>query len=206
MAFLIESAKGHAIKADALYFFDSNIWIKIITSPQLPSHKDRIYQQLFEKVILNKKAKIVVPLILMSEVINRILRDVYMVTYANAKGIKGGIPPSYFKMVFRPTAEYLTGYHEIIDEFKTYGDHIIFVNDGFSTDVDTANVLDNVCDKFDFNDNFYFELAKSRGYYVVTDDGDFWREDVKIITQNADLLAKQAQKNMEAFAKTIAKK
>ncbi|PZO32362.1 MAG: hypothetical protein DCE86_07595, partial [Flavobacteriaceae bacterium] len=175
------------------------IWINILTAPSKTSYKIKIYISFFEKILARNDIKIVVPIILMSEIINRIIRDVYFLTFAKKNNLeKPNIPLDYFKSVFRPSQEYIDSFNLIIDEFKSYSTHIEFINDGLGSDISKESIFENIDQHFDFNDNFYYQLALARNYKIVTDDKDFWRENVMIITENETLLNKQTKIHIAA--------
>ncbi|KQS50049.1 MAG: hypothetical protein KAF41_12640 [Flavobacterium sp.] len=199
MAFNIVSAKNHTLESGTHYFLDANIWINILTAPSKTSYKIKIYISFFEKILARNDIKIVVPIILMSEIINRIIRDVYFLTFAKKNNLeKPNIPLDYFKSVFRPSQEYIDSFNLIIDEFKSYSTHIEFINDGLGSDISKESIFENIDQHFDFNDNFYYQLALARNYKIVTDDKDFWRENVMIITENETLLNKQTKIHIAA--------
>ena len=194
MAFDIVSAKSHALESGKQYFLDANIWINILAAPSNPTHKIKNYIAFFEKILARDDVKIIVPMLLISEVVNRIIRDVYFLTFAKKNNLeRPNIPSDYFKKVFRPSQEYINSFTLIIDDLNTYASHIMFVNDGFTIDVAAEAALQNIDQHFDLNDNYYYQLALARDYKIVTDDGDFWREDVTIITENQTLLNRQVQ-------------
>lgn len=201
MAYKVESASGHTLEPGEKLFLDANIWINILSPPVVTPYKVKQYFILFEKILARNDVKIMVPLMLMSEVINRIIKDVYFYTFAEKNGLsKDKIPGDYYKKVFRPSPEYINSFKELTDEFSSYARHIEFVDDGLEKDVTKDSVLNNIDQYFDFNDNFYYQLALQRGYAIVTDDKDFWRENVVIITGNQTLLDKQTKINIEKNA------
>lgn len=192
MAYKIESVFNHKIESKNKYFLDANIWINILAAPQKPKYRIKSYLDFFDKLLISNDIKIVVPMLLISEVVNRIIRDVYFASYLNKNGLNpSNIDRTYFKEKFRPSQEYIDSYNILIDDFNSYNPIIEFVNDGLGVELSSNDILENVDQHFDFNDNFYYQLALKRNYIVVTDDGDFWRENVTIVSNNKALLDKQ---------------
>ena len=201
MAYKVESATGHALKPGDKLFLDANIWINILSPRVVTPYKIKQYITLFEKILARDDVKIIVPMMLIYELINLIIKDVYFYTFTEKNGLKRDeIPSDYYKKAFRPSQEYINSFKELTDEFSSYANHIEFVDDGLGKDITKESILNNIDQYFDFNDNFYYQLALQRGYSIVTDDKDFWREDVIIITANEVLLNKQTQIDIEKNA------
>lgn len=192
MAYKIESVFNHKIVSGNYYFLDANIWINILTAPQTPSYRIKSYLDFFEKLLITKDVKIVMPMLLISEVVNRVIRDVNYHSFLKKNGLNySNVDRTYFKEKFRPSQDYIDSYNVLIDDINSYNPIIEFVSDGLGVELSNHDILENIDQYFDFNDNFYYQLAIKRNYIVVTDDGDFWRENVVIITNNKTLLEKQ---------------
>lgn len=201
MAFEIFRASSYKIEKDSLYFLDANIWIFILAPKNKPANSTQHYIKLFEDILNEESVKIVVPAMLISEVVNRILRDVSYDNFLHSINTKrSSVHSRHYKDVFRPSAAFKDAYEVLVNDFVAYSDSIKFVDDGFGVDVSTDQILDSPPTSLDFNDNYYYSLAISRGYKIITDDGDFWTENLKIITQNAVLLEKQNQVNIANYA------
>ena len=104
--------------------------------------------------------------------------------YPNGKDIPG----DFFKDKFRPSPEFKKAYNLLCDDIRNYSDSISLVNDSFGTDINYDDVLLDPPQGLDFNDYFYCTLAKQNDYIIVTDDKDFWVEDVKIITESNTII------------------
>lgn len=92
------------------YFFDANLWLKILKPPFKPSSKDQKYLQFFEKFRNHPaKPKIAVTALLLSEVMNRYLRDVTFKIFCQKQGVFNA-DKSYYKMVYRLSHKFTEDY------------------------------------------------------------------------------------------------
>lgn len=171
---------------------DSNIWIKVIAPSIKPSNKDKAYQDFFYKLIECKGKNIVLPALVVSEVMNRLLRDVYMQKFKKNKGVQGMQDSSFYKEHFRPSTEYRAGCMLIADEFKTYLEKLELKNDEFGQGIKYKHVLSKFDFDLDFNDSYFYFLAKNNNYCIVTDDADFCVKGVEVLTLNENLLKKNS--------------
>ena len=193
MAYNFSKAAYYSIKQDTNYFLDANIWLKILQPKVNSSYKDTQYRKLFEKIIANTKCKIVVPALVLSEVINRILREVHLGKYI--RNIKKTNPTfvadkNFYKNVFRPSQEFKIAYSLVCYEIKNYHTSIVLINDGLGIDFKFKHILSDPPQGLDFNDYFYYNLCKKNNYVLITDDKDFWIEDIEIVTLSETLLNK----------------
>lgn len=175
------------------FLLDSNIWIKVIAPSNKPSKKDEAYQDFFYKLIEFKGKNIVLPALIVSEVMNRLLRDVYMQKFKKNKGVQGMQDSRFYKEYFRPSSEYRAGCMLIADEFKTYLEKIELKNDEFGQEIKYKHVLSKFDFNLDFNDSYYYYLAKKNNYCVVTDDADFCVKGVEVLTLNENLLKRNSE-------------
>jgi predicted nucleic acid-binding protein len=202
MAYNITSAKFYRLQAEKKYFLDANIWIFILSPSNKPPHRIAKYLELFEEILKNSTVKIVVPSLLISEVINRIIKSVYYPEFLRKKGINiKDVNQEYYKDTFRPSQEYKDSYVMLTDDFIAYSENIELVNDGLGTEINYDDILVNPPTNLDFNDNYYYSLALKRDYIVITDDKDFWVEGIKVVTQNTTLLDKQTAINIQEVRK-----
>ena len=175
------------------YFIDSNIWLKVLSPKLRPSRNDILYRTFFDSITKNTKSKIVVPALVLSEVINRILREVYYGKHIAT--LKKSNPSfkedtSYYKNIYRQTEDFKIAYTMICDEIRNYHASIILINDSLGQDFSFKHILKDPPAGLDFNDYFYYQLCKKRNYILVTDDKDFWVENVEVLTQSKTLYDK----------------
>jgi|SRR5882724_480231 len=176
------------------YFFDANLWLKILKPPFNLSPRDKKYLSFFErfKTDLNHP-KIVVPALLLSEVINRYLRDVTYPIFCKKRGVTNP-DKSYYKKVYRASAEFQSDYISLCEDIKAYQNYFELVPDGLSTDIRQKDILTSPPQNLDFNDNYYYNLALKHGYTIVTDDEDFFVNGVEVFTYNNQLLERAKEK------------
>lgn len=172
------------------YFLDANIWLKILNPKIKSSYKDKAYRSFFDSIINNSKTKIVVPSLVLSEVINRILREVHMGKYiSKIKRTDSSFVPTadFYKSDFRKTEDFRIAYNLVCDEIKNYHSSITLINDGLGSDFKFKHILKDPPSGLDFNDYYYYNICKKNNYILITDDKDFWVEDVVIYTQSETL-------------------
>lgn len=172
------------------YFFDANLWLKILKPPLNLSRRDEKYLDFFERFKNNPQhPKIAVTALLLSEIINRYLRDVTYQVYCRKNG-NPNPDKSYYKEVYRKSQQYQTDYISLCEDIKSYQNYFELVADGLATDIRQKDILTSPILSLDFNDLYYYRLAQKKGFTIVTDDKDFFVEDVEILTYNSQLIDK----------------
>ena len=172
------------------YFFDANLWIKILKPPFGLSQRDKKYLDFFEKFCAHHNhPKIAVTTLVLSEVINRYLRDV---TYPGFCKKQGQVEPdkSYYKEVYRASEQFLFDYVSLCEDIKTYEDFYTLIPDGLGSLIKQKDILTSPPQSLDFNDNYYYKMAIKNNFARVTDDKDFFVQDVEIFTYNNQLIDK----------------
>lgn len=172
------------------YFFDANLWLKILKPPFHLKTRDSKYLLFFEKFKNHPQhPKIVLTALVLSEVINRYLREVTFKQFCtNTKNDKPD--PSYYKEIYRASPEFQNDYISLCEDIKAYQNYYELIPDGFGTDVKQKDILTSPPVSLDFNDLYYYKLALKHGFVIVTDDKDFFVPDVEIITNNNQLIEK----------------
>ncbi len=172
------------------YFFDSNMWLKILKPKFTLNSTDKKYLDFFQKFKDNtNNPKIVLTALVLSEVINRYLRDVTYSKFCKKNNLDQN-NKSLYKSAYRPSDEFQTDYISLCEDIKAYQNHFELVQDGLSVEIKQKDILTSPSQHLDFNDNYYYKLALKREYILVTDDSDFFVPDVEIITLNNQLLDK----------------
>ena len=193
MSYSYSKASSHSIKNQDKYFLDANIWLKVLVPKNKLTYKDKSYLDFFEKLVNNTKARIVLPALVVSEVINRIIREVHYKKHiiTMQKASPSFTPPEgYYKNVFRNSQDYQIAYNLICDDIKSYNTSLDLISDEFGSTFKFKHVMANPPVSLDFNDYYYFNLCKKKNYFLVTDDKDFWVKDVNIVTMSDTLLNK----------------
>jgi len=192
MPYRISQIQFHRISDNYKYLLDSNIWIEILTSRNAKSPRHKRYLTFFSQLTSNPNVKIVLPALLVSEVLNRILREVYMSKYAIKNGLnRSQITSEYYKTVYRSTQDFKDSYNSLCDDISNYSASLELISDGFGADVSFDDIMSNPPVGLDFNDYFYFNLAKKNNYFIVTDDKDFFVEGIQIITESPSLIERK---------------
>lgn len=173
------------------YFFDANIWLLILGIKTNPSAQEVKYMQFFADVFASAKkgqARIVLPALLVSEIVNRMILNVEMPKFAKAKG-EDHRTPNYLKIKFRPAPEYQKAREKIHDDLNIYASVCQQISDNFgSPGFACAELLDPQKTSLEFGDNYFYRLAAFHEAVLVTHDGDFFFQDLPIYTLNNQLL------------------
>lgn len=194
-----------------LYLFDANLWIKILTPPFSLSARDKKYLTFFQKFKNDpKQPKVVVTSLILAEVINRIIREMYLSKYfkdnPEIKKKYDSNPEyrrSFYKKEYRTSNHFKDSYKKICEEISNYEKFCVYENDEFGVGINALNLLSMPPSDLDFNDNYFVELAKLKGYLIVTDDGDFFIEGVDILTYNDTLYQKMKDKVKPSIASEV---
>jgi len=201
MPYNIQDLSKEKVANSTKYFFDANVWLYVLDPAFRMSKTDEDYISFFEAVAKhNNNTKIVMSSFLISEVINRYLRDIGMKKYAREQGDVmydpktaqlHPLPGSYFKKKYRPSSQFSIDYERICDELKAFHSCIEFVSDEFNQ-FRVKDILKKPNAKLDFNDSLAVRISQKNGYVIVTDDSDFWVENVLVLTKNKELLQKMS--------------
>jgi hypothetical protein len=189
MAFLITDVKNENPKSGTSYLFDANIWLAILDE----NFKKSFYNSsinFFNKIINNSVvngAKIAIPSMLLSEVINRLLKDVYFIEYLSENSNLEKTNYIY-KNVYRKSDKYKEDLEIICSSIRDYHQHIHFVSDN-ANKYTCKQLIKNIPVHLDMNDYMYTKIAKEQGLVIVTNDGDFQVEDIPIYTSHNGLLS-----------------
>lgn len=189
MAFLITDVQNENPQSGISYLFDANIWLAILDE----NFKKSFYSNsisFFNKIINNSivnDAKIAIPSMLLSEVINRLLKDVYVKEFL-AEQSDLDKTNNIYKNVYRKSDQYKEDLELICASIRTYHTHIQFVSDN-ANKYTCKQLIKNIPVHLDMNDYMYTKIAKEQGLVIVTNDGDFQVEDIPIFTSHRGLLS-----------------
>lgn len=136
------------------------------------------------------KPKVVLPALILSEVVNRLLRSYYFPLFIkNHKTLlTSGSDTQNYKLVYRPHEQFKTDYGFILYNIKAYHNLIELISDGFD-ELAIKTVFNNTDTTLDFNDWILVHIARRNNYILVSDDGDMIGKDITIVTGNPKLLA-----------------
>ena len=199
MAFNIKDIKQHSLKSGT-YLFDTNIWIYILFKIPSPGSYTEGYLTFFGDFRKSsEKPKIAITSQIVSEILNRYFRDIGFPKFCLQKGIDDC--KENYKKHYKTSPEYIVDYGKICSDIDAYSEILIPVNDGLGTDFTLSDILcPPETQKLDYADRYYYLIAKKKGYMIVTDDADFFVEDVPILTLNAKLI-KKAKDSIIPFKK-----
>lgn len=167
-------------KTDHL-IFDTNIWL-FLYSPQYgpTDSRVRVYSAAL-KSVLAARSRILIDSLVLSEFMNAMARFVYNTLPEQTK-------PGDFK-AYRRSPAFKPAAKGIADACRRILGHATRTDIGFpSLNIETV-LSDYEAGNMDFNDQMLAELCKRNGLTLVTDDGDFKRLGLTILTENKRLLA-----------------
>lgn len=188
-----------------LYLFDSNLWLKMLKPPLNPSGRDKKYLQFFGKFKGNKvDAKIALSSLILSEVVNRYMREYGMKRYisksSEAKSLFDSNTAGFYKEHYRKSEDFSKRYNTLCSDILSYKDFYLQISDNFGQEVSDESIISNPPVGLDFNDNYYVQLSKAMNYSIITDDADFFIKNVEILTYN-DKLYQKSKDSIVATAK-----
>ncbi len=153
------------------FIFDTNIWISIF-EPMGNSNKveQEEYSSFFNKT-LSSKSNIYISSLIISEFVNTVLRMDF-----NFWKEETGNKNLEFKKDYRKTDRCKEKSTAIANNLtKGILSKCICVNDNLKK-IGIKAILNNL-ENSDFNDLYILELAKTKGYKIVTNDKDFYKSD-----------------------------
>lgn len=189
MPYLIKDIRGAKPLNGYRYLFDANVWLAVLD----PSYSNRDYVpyvSFFNSIIGNsvvKDAVIVVPGLLLSELLNRLINDIYYKEYCVTNTpLPTEKKHKHFK-TYRRSDQYKTDFALACASIRDYHSKIEFISDNLDQ-YSCRDLIKNTPTHLDFNDYMYTKMAMEQGLIVVTNDGDFQVEDIHILTSNPGLL------------------
>lgn len=173
------SVKNFEAKSSHIFFFDNNIWM-ILYCPvgNYQKEKQQRLYSVFLQEILSVNAGLVINSLVISEFCNASLRLDF-----NLWKREIGNSAADFKRDFVPTNRFRETADSIKSAIRGILKYCSRINDEFNS-IDVESIL-NIFGVSDFNDSYYLELARQKGYKIVTEDTDFFGKNsmgVEIIT------------------------
>ncbi|HOU99102.1 MAG TPA: type II toxin-antitoxin system VapC family toxin [Bacteroidales bacterium] len=177
-------AKIHNIKDfqpsfNDIFFFDNNIWIYLFYPlANFKKSKQATYSNFLAK-IKNKNAAVFTNSMVLSEFSNYWLQTEFK------KWKKDKQANVDYKRDFIKTHEF----QKSVNDLKIALGNILKTSEKANDDFNAVSI-ENIFGEFgkcDFNDSYYIELARLRGWKVVTEDADFFKNNnlnIEIITDN----------------------
>ena len=172
------------------YLFDANIWLAILDNtfnkPEL-----RPYISFFNSIINETEvddAEIGIPCLLLSEVINRMIKDIHYKEYSIAHPfLPGQSSYDHLKNGYRKSADYKLDLEAVCSSIRQYHRKIKFISDNLNGYA-PKDIIKKIPVHLDINDYLYSKMALEQGLVIVTNDSDFDVENIHIYTKQYKLL------------------
>lgn len=183
----------------SMCLFDANLWIKILKPQFQQSEYELQYLAFFEKFKNNLKSpKVVLTAMVISEVVNRLIREYGLNKYwqdfpaekLSFNSLSDIDKKKYFKSHYRKTEHYRNTCISLFEDFSDYEHLCICQNDEFGNLITFNEAMTITDNKLDFNDQYYVYLAKKKNIPIVTDDADFVVEGITVYTYNKKMVNK----------------
>lgn len=193
--------KNHIPEAKQ-YFFDANVWILILSPPlslkptQLPyiNFFDGLTNLRYGLIKMKKKGplpEIIISPLLISEIFNTSTRLSFNLWKEDLKKLgsksESEIKRLDYKKDYRKEAHYDLSVRQFKSDFLAHRE-ILKVMDDVNL-VDPLHILENFPANTDFNDEYYYAFCYENKISIVTNDGDFIKPLIPIITNNHFLLS-----------------
>jgi predicted nucleic acid-binding protein len=166
-------------------FLDTNIWIYLFCP--LGHSKEfivRKYSRAFNRLI-HSDNKLYIDVMILSEFINRYLRLAFHV-YMENNNIESGFD---FKKDYKQTDDFKENIQLIVSTIKNKILPKVSVANFNYGNKNIEELIDNLKDKMtDFNDLHFEKLCKTKGFILLTDDGDYSDSSLDIISGNPKIL------------------
>jgi hypothetical protein len=189
MAFLIEDIRRHTLREGTKYLFDANVWLAVLDVNFSGTYTPP-YVDLFNKIISKKTVKtasIVVPSLLLAEILNRYIHDIYYTEFTLRHPMNGVSKREHYKKVYRKHPDYLRDLEMACKEIRDYEPMVVLLSDNLDA-FSMQKLLVNIPASLDFNDYMYVQIAKAQQLILVTGDADFSVEGIQILTTHPALL------------------
>lgn len=163
---------------------DTNIWIYIYGQNSPTCHEVNVYSQAFSNMIA-AKSNIYIDVLIVSEFINRYARTRWEI---DTKIQPGNNRPKKSYKDFRNSPNFKLAANEIVSIIKKILKDSSRIECNFN-ELEVDNLLTEfAAGGFDFNDQILTTLCKTHDLQLVTNDSDFNKFDIPILTSNKKLL------------------
>jgi hypothetical protein len=189
----VSSLTGASPQENTNYLLDANIWIFILAGTRYPHQQKYLdFVGKIPRMDAVGQSKIILPSAVLSEVVNRMMKDVFMEEFAKKfwKEIDpnlSGKPNKLFKDCYRSHPQYEKDFEILLADMNAYSKYVITISDDFAG-ISIADIKNSPPIQLDFTDYTISRLARDSQYVIITDDGDFKGDDNHILTMNRSLL------------------
>ena len=161
------------------FLFDNNVWMFLYCPiANYEKKKQRAYSSLYSD-LCTRNISIFITSLILSEFCNAWLR----IEFNHLNNKSGGTLD--YKKDFVPSPQFKS----TVQDIKVAVTRILSGTLKNSDEFNAVN-FDNITNEFgscDFNDGYYLELARFKGWKIVTDDADFFKNNslgIEIVTAN----------------------
>jgi predicted nucleic acid-binding protein len=170
--------RDHKVFGQDQYVFDTNIWLMLL-APQFhandPKAEERrdAYTEVYNRV-LTRRSPICIDGYLLSEFANAFVNLSYKLVEPRYKGRKD----------FRQSSEFKHTATALMDAVDSILEDCDCIDSAFPRN-NPRSLLENYASgTVDFTDLLIIELCKKNGCTLVTDDADFFAQDIPVVTAN----------------------
>jgi predicted nucleic acid-binding protein len=188
MAYLISDIRQKQPELNKIYLFDTNVWLAVLEDFFFDT-RYKPYTDFFNKLIsqtIGNAPKIALPAVLISEILNRVLRDIYYPSYIDSFEDPTITDMTLSFKKYRNTDQYEKDLAFVLGSIRQYHNSLVFVSDNFGQ-YTSKQILKNLPTHLDYNDYLYTIIAKEQNLIIVTNDADFSVEDIPIYTTRKEL-------------------
>lgn len=162
-------------------FLDNNVWQYIYTVRDSASRHVQVYSDAFKKM-LKSGCYIAIDSLVLSEFVNAYARQIYSGQTIYEKDFSEHY--ARFKN-FRNSKDFKPFARHISDTVRNILKHCHYINH----DVNATDIEDFIsAGQVDFNDLIISDICRKKELTLVTHDADFWKEDLRILTANNELI------------------
>ena len=187
---------------DCCYFFDSNILLPVLGLP--PRKGTDKYLSFFQAVYNHAQTidvcKIYTCSNQLSEVFNVLMHIELKKRYGPDQQVAFPNIKDFYKRGFRPSGEYKKAFTLYKNEFETYIDAFKFSSPNEKVTIKDTLAFD--AQKLDLNDQIILQVVQNTGAILVSDDGDFYGEDLTQATFNTTLIKRSRDNIRPTIKKT----
>ena len=201
MAYDLIDLKFSSNPKDCCYFFDSNILLPILGLPNDRQNTES-YLKYFKSVYTNclekPDLKIYTCTNQLSEIFNILMNFEMKKIYGDVQ--KKDYPDNrkFFKEVFRPSENYTKKLELYKQEFFNYSEVFEVADLG---DLPLSDLLSFNAKTLDFNDQVILQCVEKTNAILVSDDSDFYGQEIRQATFNGNLIRRFKDKPVKAAIK-----
>ena len=188
MAYELIDLNYSSVPKGRCYFFDSNVLLPVVGLP--PRDRSEEYVLFFNSVYREAKeteaCRILTCTNQISEVFNILMEVELQKHWTEQLKVANPDKKSFLKKVFRPSSDYKRAFDTYKEQFDVYS--TVMELTGTGTEPSLNGILDYDPKMIDFNDNIIRLVVQSQNAILVSDDGDFYGQELSQATFNKSLI------------------